>query len=309
LPDYRSRAPSRSTGHPTLQVAVVWTSLALLVVWMLGGRFTFGDDLQAYWSAWQGPGLYEPGAKVGDLTFLYSPAFAQLTWPLGALPFALVRVLWGVAAVLAFAWIAWPLALPVRIGAIGIGVCSAVVGNLDWVIALVLALSIRWPGAWAMVAMTRITVVVAMLGLVASKRWRDLIIAGVTVTTIAALSFAVAPHLWFEWSAILARSAAAPEDGLWMVIAMPPLWARLIAAALIASLARRWPAAIVVAAVVGSPDIWPWTAAILLACVRFVAAPLAVAEPVPSVAWVRLSSLPASIVGRAAAARRARGGG
>ena len=56
---------------------------------------------------------------------------------------------------------------------------------------------------------------------------------------------------------------------------MPPLFVRLVAAAVIATFAPRWPAAMVVAAVVGSPDVWPWTLVILLAAVRLQAQPRA----------------------------------
>jgi hypothetical protein len=249
--------------------ALLWSALILLVGTLATGLYTFADDLRAYWSAWGG-GLYGNGATLGQLTFLYSPAFAQAFWPFTLLSWPLMRLLWAALTLGAYAWLTWPLPLHLRLPAMGIACCSALIGNLDWVVALVAVLGMRYPAAWVILLLSRVTPGISLLWFVVRREWGSLLMVAGTTAAVVGLSLVLAPALWADWLGVLVRSSHGGKDGYWLCIGMPPLPLRLILAAVIVSAGawRDWRPAIAVAALLASPDLWPWTPAILLAMPR-----------------------------------------
>jgi hypothetical protein len=88
---------------------------------------------------------------------------------------------------------------------------------------------------------------------------------------ISAVSFVVAPGAWFDWVKFLTTSqdmGAGAND--WYAFLFPPLWLRVMVAALIvvwgARTDRRW--VVPVATMVAMPIIWVTTPAILVAIPR-----------------------------------------
>ena len=82
-------------------VAVLTVNLCVELVRKLG----LGWDSHAYWLAWRGP-MYDAAPNTVD-AFLYTPAFAQLFWPLAQLP-------WPVACAVTVALPAFALAYLLR---------------------------------------------------------------------------------------------------------------------------------------------------------------------------------------------------
>lgn len=199
-----------------LSVALVTTSLGL------------GVDSHAYWAAWRGP-MYDHAPATRD-AYLYSPAFAQVLWPLAQLPWHVFGVLWSLAATVAVLWLAagagrrWmgPLAL--------LGTFEVLTGNVNWLLALVAVLGMRRPGAWAVVALTKVTPLTGPLWFLVRREWRGLAVAVGCTCAVTALSVATAPGLWQDWVAFLAEHAGSSTGQVGSSL-MPPLPVRALAAA------------------------------------------------------------------------------
>lgn len=236
---------------------------------------TVGTDVHNYWQAWQG-GLYHGSRLVyGAGVYLYSPAFAQLFYPLTVLDFTLVRILWAIPAVIGFWWLVRPAAVPYRIGLFAIGLASVATGNIEWLICVAVVLGMRYPGMWAIVLLTKVTPGLGLLWFAARNEWRALWIALGWTVAVVAVSFVLVPSLWFDWLDLLVRNATAVHPRYEGLIGLLPL--RLIAAAAIIWIGarRNRPEALVLGLFLATPDINVTTFA--MACVL---PRLALADPV-----------------------------
>ncbi len=152
------------------------------------------------------------GASLGDVSsYLYSPAFAQLLAPLGALPFAVFfALLWTGVSVAILVWLVrpWPWAVPILILPIIYELC---VGNIHFLFAAVAVLGFRAAGMWALPLLTKITPGVGVAWFAFRREWRDLAIAVGTTAAIFAVSFALNPTAWSEWMAYLTPSSGRSE--------------------------------------------------------------------------------------------------
>ena len=164
-----------------------------------------GIDTRAYWQV----DLAHPYAHsgIGGISsFLYSPAFAQVLAPFGALPFSVFFGLWTVASLVILGWLIrpWPwivgiLALPI--------IYELCVGNLNFVVAAAIVLSFRAPPLWALPVLTKITIGVGVLWFPVRREWRSLALALGSIALIVAFSFALAPTAWVDWIAFLTTSS------------------------------------------------------------------------------------------------------
>jgi Glycosyltransferase family 87 len=234
------------------------------------GSIVAGTDAQNYWQAWQG-GLYHGTRLVYGLgVYLYSPAFAQLFFPLTTLDWTVVRILWAIPAVIAFAWLVWPAGGPYRIGLGLVAGASVATGNIEWMLCLVLVFGLRAPAVWAVGLLTKVTPGVGLLWFVARREWRPLGVAVVATFAVIGISFAIAPGLWFDWLDLLYRNVTVPNfyEG---VVGLLPL--RLAAAAVIVWIGARRdrPEALVFAIVLATPDINFTTGALMCALPRIAA--------------------------------------
>lgn len=189
------------------------TMTAVLIIGFVWWLISFNDyqhDALAYWSA----ALDDPyrDSIVGRRsTFLYSPAFAQLVWPLSWLPWEVFRGLWAALNLGALVWLAGPIIAAVLLVIPGSPVIDEVsTGNIHLLLAAALVLAFRYPGSWAFPALTKVTPSVAIAYLLGARRWRQLAIAVALTAVISAVSFVTAPHLWFEWASVLAESSDVP---------------------------------------------------------------------------------------------------
>jgi len=231
----------RSRGRPS-RTFVALSALGLMfATWffaVLAPRVgSAGYDAFAYWDVH----LDDPyGRSFDQLTgfgaFRYSPAIAMVLAPLHALPwptffwiFSCLGV--GTLIYLARGWTLAALAIP------GVAV-SLYLGNVDLFLAAFVAIAMVSPAAWAIVILTKPTMVVCLLWFVLRRDWRAAWIALGATAAIAVPSMALRPDLWVSWFQMLGNNATIPVDE-W-----GPVWLRLpiatVVIAVAASTSRPW---------------------------------------------------------------------
>lgn len=223
-------------------------------------------DALAYWR----PDLDDlyGGRRVGVMsTYLYSPAFAQLMWPFGLLPWPVFAALWSGINLVALVWMVGPVLAAILFFVPFSPVVDEIsTGNIHILLGAAIVIGFRWPAAWALLLLTKITPGIGILWFAGARQWRVLLIGiGVTLA-ISFVSFVTFSNGWFEWLATLQRSADLPVTGEVAVIP-GPLWLRVGAAALVAVLGGfyglRWLAP--VAATIALPVPWSSGMSLLVA--------------------------------------------
>ena len=151
----RARLPAAAPGRETPRAR---GELLLLALWFLGGlyssvaiigwRTALGFDAHAYWLAWHHSSMYGLPPNTAD-AYLYSPAFAQLIWPLAQLPWPLFVAAWAVAGFALYAWLLRPLGRTLAAPLLLFCLPQAMVGNIWPLLAVVLVFGFRRPGLWA----------------------------------------------------------------------------------------------------------------------------------------------------------------
>jgi hypothetical protein len=237
-----------------LVVALLWAWYVAVYSWPL----LAGVDNHAYWSAWQGGGLYEPGARLGQATYLYSPAFAQVIYPLTLLHWDLFRVLWIGAAWVAMLYLLWPLPRPLRWAAVVVAWYACLGANADWIVALCLGLGLRYPAAWAGLLLTKVTPGIGVIWFAVRREWQSFGIALGATAAIVAVSAIVTPTLWLDWLGALQRSVPYSAHGDFFSLLIPPLALRMAAAVVLVVVGawRGWRWVLPAAALLAQPDIW-----------------------------------------------------
>lgn len=248
-----------------LTVAAV---LVVCFVWWLVSFHDYQHDAIAYWSA----GLDDPYREslVGRRsTFLYSPAFAQITWPLTWLPWEIFRALWGALNLGALVFLAGPVIAAVLLVIPGSPVIDEVsTGNIHLLLAAAIFLAFRWPHAWAFPLLTKVTPGIAIAYLAGARRWRDLATAVGVTAVVCALSLITVPHLWVEWARVLTASSGVPVSDS-IAVVPGPLVLRTAVAGVVALvggwLGWRW--MVPVAALLALPVPWSSGLSVLVAVV------------------------------------------
>jgi Glycosyltransferase family 87 len=255
----------------------LWRILAAMALIVFGGFLgasVLGSgkptDAEVYWSAQLGPELY--AKSVGQLAYLYSPVFAQITLPLRALPFPAFYFLMMAANLAALIWLVGPLWGLVAVLALPPVSLELGEGNINLLIAVTLVLGARRAGWWAMPLLSKVGPGVVLVYDVAGRRWRHLLLTLLAVMLVVAISAAFAPHLWGDWVRLLvaADRTHVPNGYQWLQF---PLSLRLVAASLVAGAAGllAWPALVPVAALFAMPVLWTNTLTVLLAVPRLLA--------------------------------------
>ncbi|HET7037953.1 MAG TPA: hypothetical protein VFI42_19930, partial [Thermomicrobiaceae bacterium] len=151
--------------------AAAWLAAIVMVAVQMSG-VRIGVDAHAYWAVWH-LGLYGPRMAFGGPdAFLYSPAFAAAIWPLTLLSWPAFAAAWTALALGTYAWLLWPLELPVRVPLLIASGAVAATGNIEWLIALALVASARWPSAWAVPLLTKVSFGVGVVWYAARGEWR-----------------------------------------------------------------------------------------------------------------------------------------
>lgn len=273
-------------GHRIMHPRTHWGRLArdaarlagfavVLFVWWL---LTFNDyqhDARAYWTVDLAT-LYARGQVGGEDAYLYSPAFAQLMVPLTLLPWTVFAGLWAALNLGALLWMAGPVIAGLLLLVPGSPVIDEVgTGNVHLILAAVIVLAFRWPGAWAMPLLTKVTPGVGVLWLAGARRWRQLTIALGTTLAIVIVSFALAPQLWFDWIDVLAGNVDRPIPSEIAVIPGPLIVRTAIAAVVaVGGGWRGWRWTVPVAATLALPVPWSSGLTILVAVIALARAHL-----------------------------------
>jgi hypothetical protein len=213
-------------------------------------------DARAYWTAWQG-GMYDTPWLVNG-AYSYSPAFAQIIWPLTLLPWPVFAAAWTLGSVACLFWmrVPWMLAFP--------GVIDDILrGNIHVFLAAAIVLAIRgFPAAWTFGIIAKVTPGVGVLWHVVRGEWRNTAIALGVPFVIVAVSFILTPHLWFEWFDFLETSVGA--SARISVLPLPLLVRVPIAAILIAFAGRTDRAWLVpIGVMIALPNVWTTSTALL----------------------------------------------
>jgi glycosyl transferase family 87 len=220
-------------------------------------------DAYAYWAT-RGGDVYA-SAEAGRIgAYVYSPAFAQVLVPFVQVPWPLFCAGWTALLCVVYWRLVGRLALPLLFF---IPIPFEIVsGNVHLLIAAAIVLGFRYPAAWALPLLTKVTPGIGLLWFAVRREWRSLALALGATAAVAALSLVIAPDAWREWLALLLRDAGARlETPGWY--APIPLLVRLPLAAVIVTWGaltdRRW--TVPVAVTLSLPILWLNSLAILAA--------------------------------------------
>jgi hypothetical protein len=260
---------------------------AVFVALRLFGIEPWADsvDAFAYWTTRSGD--FYATAETGQIgAFVYSPAFAQALAPLVALPLAVFTAIWTAINLAALWWLLRRWALPSLLFLpIPFEIIS---GNVHLLYAVAIVAGFRYPAAWALMLLTKVTPGVGILWFLVRREWRALAITLGTTAAIVAVSVLLDRAAWEQWIAILRSDLARTGQGAletpgWYLAV--PLLPRLVVAAVIAVVAgltdRRW--LVPFAVVIALPVLWLNGLAVLAAAVPlWLARPRALDERLPA---------------------------
>ncbi|HEY2888933.1 MAG TPA: glycosyltransferase family 87 protein [Candidatus Limnocylindrales bacterium] len=243
--------------RPPLGVAAFLVLVGVLAGFRLLGVYPWNEyvfDLHAYWITRDGVD-YASHAPGPAGTFLYSPAFAQAIRPLASLPLPLFAALWTSIGAALLLWLTgrralWFAVLPPVL-------LTLVQGQLDLAYAVVAVVGLRWPAAWALPLLTKVTPGIGVLWFLVRREWRSLAIAVGATLAIIAVSFVLDRNAWQGWLALLLRTQGPVTDPNLVYVPIPLLIRAPFALAVIvwgAWTSRTW--AIPVAMVLAMPILW-----------------------------------------------------
>ena len=206
----------------------------------------------------------ERGDRVRDpIAYVYSPAFLQVLQPIRILPWQAFMAVWTgilLGALVLLTGRRW----------LAVGVVLALMelagGNIHLLLAAAIVLGFRWPWAWSLVLLTKITPGIGLLWFVVRQEWRNLAIALAGTAAIVAVSFLLLPDAWFGWAEVLSRVAG--RDGTWAAVPIPFVLRFPVALAIVvwgAWTGRRW--TVPVAGMLALPALWYGGLSMLLAVI------------------------------------------
>ncbi len=258
------RRPALSRAHVVqlAAFAVAW-GIALLSVGVVWLRWAPGGDAHAYWDAWHAGMYVHRMALDGVDAYLYSPAFAAAIWPLAQLPWSAFYVLWELLAFATWVWLLRPLGVAIALPLVIACQSLTIVGNIEWLLALAAAISLRWPSAWAVALLTKASTGVGVIWYAVRGEWRRF---GIALATVGAAVVLTAWLPWGEWLSFLLSQHGSGMVWDWSV----PIWPRLALAAAMTAWGARggrtW--VIPTSMILASPVISLQTCAILAAVPR-----------------------------------------
>jgi hypothetical protein len=194
---------------------------------------------------------------------------AAFTWLWRALELVCLRVAVGSWRNAGLAMLYWP---PV--------VSELDAGNVHLIVAAAVALMIRGDARWLLPA--ALTKFASLAAVPAALRfgWRDLLVGAAVALAACAVSFALAPALWFDYLAFITR-ATEPHSGWFNLGSFVWTPGRLAIAASIALVAIRQPRLSAVAVTLAYPVLWLHSLSTLVAIVARPATAARQAAPGP----------------------------
>jgi hypothetical protein len=223
-----------------------------------------GQDARCYYQATLAD-PYLHSSWNDPIAYVYSPAFLQLVSPLTALPWQAFMAVWTGLLIGAVRFLTGP-----RLLAAGLlfpfTAMEVAGGNVSLLLAVAIVVGFRWPAAWSLVLLTKITPGTGLLWFAVRREWRSLFIAIGATALIAAVSAVFMPAAWRQWLDVIVANAG--KGGTWAAVPVP-LWVRLpLAVALVvwgARTDRRW--TVPVASMLALPALWYGGLSMLLAVI------------------------------------------
>ena len=257
--------------------------VAIFVVVRLLNLYPWNDrlfDLWAYWSTRFD--IDYSAARPGETGhYLYSPAFAHLIAPLTVLPLPVFTAVWTALLAAVFYWLTGWRAF--FIGVLAPVTMSIAIGQLDVLMAAAIVIGFRWPAAWVLPIITKVTPGIGLLWFAARGEWRSMFVALGATLCVVLLSFAVDPRAWVGWIDMLFRfQLPTPDAGVYLPV---PVWVRLPVVALLivwgARTNRRW--VLPVGVCFSLPTVWLNTPTILVGILPLIA----MGSDTPAARWLR----------------------
>jgi len=221
-------------------------------------------DAYAYWATAHGP-MYD-GAVAGTIgAYVYSPAFSQLLAPVTWLPWAVFVTAWTAVNMGIVWWLMGRWSLPAMLFLpIPFEIVS---GNVHLLYAAVIVAGFRFPAAWALPLLTKLTPGIGVAWFAFRREWRPLGIALGATAAIAVVSFVLDAEAWRTWISVLTGSSSTPATIGWFLPVS--LVVRLPVALAVTGIAgltgRAW--LLPVALTLAMPVVWVNSLAVLAACV------------------------------------------
>jgi hypothetical protein len=245
-------------------VAVVLWALVVVFAEPWGRLWGTGQDARCYYQATLAD-PYLHSSWNDPIAYVYSPAFLQLVSPLSALPWQAFMAVWTGLLIGAVRFLTGP-----RLLAAGLlfpfTAMEVAGGNVSLLLAVAIVVGFRWPAAWSLVLLTKITPGTGLLWFAVRREWRSLFIAIGATALIAAVSAVFMPAAWRQWLDVIVANAG--KGGTWAAVPVP-LWVRLpLAVALVvwgARTDRRW--TVPVASMLALPALWYGGLSMLLAVI------------------------------------------
>ncbi len=224
------------------------------------GRFVTAQDARSYYGL-NLADLYTGRTNWNTIgAYPYSPAFAQLVYPLDLLPWRAFVAAWT-AILIAAAFLLTGRGL--FLVGLAVGLMEIAGGNISLLLALAIVAGFRYPWTWAFVLLTKITPGVGLLWFVLRREWRQLAIALGSTAGIVVVSYLLMPGAWQAWVELLASNTG--KGGTWAAIPIPLIVRAPIGVLLIAWGAprnQRW--VVPVGAMLALPALWYGSLSMLL---------------------------------------------
>jgi hypothetical protein len=245
-------------------VAVVLWGLVVVFAEPWGRLWGTGQDARCYYQATLAD-PYLHSSWNDPIAYVYSPAFLQLVSPLTALPWQAFMAVWTGLLIGAVRFLTGP-----RLLAAGLlfpfTAMEVAGGNVSLLLAVAIVVGFRWPAAWSLVLLTKITPGIGLLWFAVRHEWRSLFVALAATAVIAVVSAVVMQAAWRQWLDVIVANAG--KGGTWASVPVP-LLIRLPAAVAIvvwgARTDRRW--TVPVASMLALPALWYGGLSMLLALI------------------------------------------
>ena len=193
----------------------------------------------------------------------YSPAFAQLVYPLDLLPWAVFVAAWTAILIGAVYWLTGP---DLFLLGLVVGAMEIAGGNVTLLLAVAIVAGFKRPWTWAFVILTKITPGVALLWFALRREWRALVIALGATAVVLLVSFVILPGQWRAWVELLVANQG--KGGTWAAIPIPLVVRAPIGVLLViwgAPRNQRW--TVPVCAMLALPALWYGSLSMLLAVI------------------------------------------
>ncbi len=243
--------------------AVAAFAIVVTLARTVDGGGLAGQEAFCYWV----PTLADPYALsdwTSPVAYVYSPAFIQALAPLKVLPWQLFLAAWTALLLFAVRFLSGPRLFAVAVLFAGLEIGG---GNIHLLLAVAIVLGFRWPAAWALVLLTKVTPGIGLAWFAVRREWRNLAIALAATAAVVAVSLTIAPTAWVDWVGVLVASTD-KTTGTWSALPVPLIVRLPIALAVVtwgARTDRRW--TVPVAAMIALPAAWFGSISMLLAVI------------------------------------------